>query len=188
MRTGDDYERLEAMLAEAGVAMPPVPERLRRQFKERSEWHFSTRTFKASPAALMHYVRKAISGALPDFALMARCQDGLPADALHAYVIQAPLQLFLQVRWSEHEALTRALNALIALARQLADAAPAAVRRGRLAPDGRLTVVASDFVEGFWEVAASTERAVRPAGGARGGKDRRPPEQILREALAWCRA
>lgn len=186
MRASGDYGRLEAMLAESGVGMPYVPPGLQRQFKERAEWLFSTRTFKASPADVMHYVRKAISGALPDFALIARCADGLPGEALHAYVVQSPLQLFLQLRWEARPAVVTAINDLLALASQLAEIVPPAVRRGRLTPDGRLTVVASDFVEGLWEVAASTERAMRPGAGR--GRERQAPEQILRGALTWCRS
>ena len=174
-------------MAEAGIRMPPVPETLRRQMKERDEWYFSTRTFKAPPSDLLHYVRKAIAGALPDFALIARQADARPF-ALHAYVIQAPLQLFLQLRWGEPPEVVAALDAVLALGQELAREAPAALRRGRLTPDGRLTVVGSDFIEGFWEVAASTERAVRPGGEKRPGRRPiPPPKDIVADALRWCR-
>jgi hypothetical protein len=61
-RGGGDYDRLAGMLAELHLRMPPIPETLRRQLKERAEWVFSTRTFKAPPTDLLYYVRKAIAG------------------------------------------------------------------------------------------------------------------------------
>jgi hypothetical protein len=184
---GGDYERLERLLAEAGIRMPPVPEALRRQLKEREEWYFSTRTFKASPPNLLHYVRKAIAGALPDFVLIAR-QAATRPSALHVYVIQAPLQLFLQLRWGEPPAAVAAIDVVLALSEELAREVPAALRRGRLTPDGRLTVVGSDFIGGFWEVAASTERAMRPGAARRpGARTIPPPKAIVADALRWCR-
>ncbi len=183
---GGDYDRLEQMLMEIGLRMPPVPEPLRRQLKEREDWLFSTRTFKAPPTDLLHYVRKAIMGALPDFALIAR-QDVRPV-ALHVYIIQAPLQMFLQLRWDAASATVASIDAILALSEQLAREAQAALRRGRLSPDGRLTVVGSDFLEGFWEVAASTERALRPDAPNRTSARMIPsPSAILANALRWCR-
>ncbi|MFB3817175.1 MAG: hypothetical protein ACE147_05870 [Candidatus Methylomirabilales bacterium] len=187
-----DYGRLEGLLADTGLDMPPVPESLERQLKERDAWYFSTRSFKASPGALMHYVRKAIEGALPDFVLIAHTDDGVPAPALHYYLLASPLQLFLQIRWARGEASgareAAAANESIGLAHQVVRAVPQAVRRGRLSVDGRFTVVGSDFVEGFWEVSMSGERAARPGAAPRGVHRPRPtPPQVLGDALAWLR-
>ncbi|RPI09650.1 MAG: hypothetical protein EHM71_05455 [Zetaproteobacteria bacterium] len=187
---GGDFDRLERMLAELCIRMPPVPKALRWQLKERDEWVFSTRTVKAPPADLLHYVRKAIAGALPDFALIARQTDAQPC-ALHVYLIQAPLQLFLQLRWGDPSTVAAGIDAILALGEDLARETQAALRRGRLTPDGRLTVVGSDFLDGFWEVAASTERAVRPGAAAKrpGTRTTIPsPQTIVADALRWCRA
>ena len=184
---GGDYDRLMRLLAEAGIRMPPVPAALCRQLKERAEWVFSTRTFKVPPTDLLFYVRKAIAGALPDFALIARPADARPL-TLHVYILQAPLQLFLQLRWDETPAVAAGIDAILALSEELAREIPAALRRGRLTLDGRLTVVGSDFTAGFWEVAASTERAVRPGAAKRpGARTISPPQAIVADALRWCR-
>jgi hypothetical protein len=192
MKGSRDYGLLEALLAETGIGMPPVPESLERQLKEREEWYFSTRSFKAPPGELMHYVRKAMEGALPDFVLVAHSGHGLPAPALHYYLLDAPLQLFLQMRWARGEASAEreasAAHESVALAHQVAAAVPQALRRGRLSVDGRFTVVGSDFVEGFWEVSMSGERATRPGAPPRGVRRPRPtPQQILGDALEWLR-
>jgi len=190
--SGGDYARVEALLAEAGLAMPPMPEMAEARLKEREEGCFSTRTFKESPAELLHYVRKAIGGASPDYALLALGEDGRMADALHFFLVQGPLQLFLQVgRGGAGAAQARAtalINDCFALARRLVDAVPGAVRSGRLAATGRLTVVGSDLGESFWEVAQADERAERPSRPVRGkNRDAHGPREVLGQAVRWCR-
>jgi len=193
MKGSRDYARLEEALAAAGIALLPVPEALRRQLKEREEWYFSTRSFKAPPGELMHYARKAMEGALPDFVLVAHTAEEVPAPALHYYLIQTPLQLFLQLRWARGEARGEreavAVNECVGLAQRAAAAVPGAVRRGKLTVDGRLTIVGSDFGEGFWEVSLAGERGARPRGTPRATRRPKPtPAQVLSEALEWLRA
>ena len=190
--SGGDYARVEGLLAEAGLTMPPMPEMAEARLKEREDDCFSTRTFKESPANLLHYVRKAIGGVSPDYVLVALGRDGRTADALHFFLVQGPLQLFLQIGWggagAARERATALVNDCFALAHQLVEAVPHALRKGRLAPTGRLTVVGSDLGESFWEVAQADERADRPSRPLR-GKNRaaRGPREVLEEALRWCR-
>jgi hypothetical protein len=185
---GGDSERVETLLAAAGITLPPIPESLEKQLKERHEWWFSSRTSKATPFQLLHYVRKAMEGASADYVLIALAgPPGSPA--MHYFLVQAPLQLFVQIGWAEAGRARSAavLNQCFELAHQLAAAAPAAVRRGRLMPDGRLTVVASDVQEGFWEVAMGTERGIQPSrSGRRMARAKLRPEEILGEAVRWC--
>ena len=190
--SGGDYARIEGLLAEAGLTMPPMPEMAEARLKEREDDCFSTRTFKESPANLLHYVRKAIGGVSPDYVLVALGRDGRTADALHFFLVQGPLQLFLQIGWggagAARERATVLINDCFALAHQLCEAVPAALRKGRLAPTGRLTVVGSDLGESFWEVAQADERADRPSGPLRGkNRGARGPREVLEEAVRWCR-
>jgi hypothetical protein len=189
--SGGDHARVEALLAEAGLTMPPMPAMAETRLKEREDGCFSTRAFKESPAELLHYVRKAIGGASPDYALLALGNDGRTADALHFFLVQSPLQLFLQIgrggTGAAQALATTLINDCFALAHRLVDAAPRAVKSGRLLSTGRLTVVGSDLGESFWEVAQADERAERPTGPARGKKrDSRGPREVLEEALRWC--
>ena len=187
-----DYARVEALLAESGVAMPPMPADARTRLKEREEWCFSTRAFKVSPSELQHYVRKAIADVSPDYVLIAQAGHGVGSSALHYFLVQGPLQLFLQIGWgggsAERERSTALLNECFALAHRLVGAIPEALRRGWLPRQGRITVVGSSLGEGFWEVAAAGERASQPGGPPR-GKTRGGigPREILEEAVLWCR-
>ncbi len=189
---GGDYARVEALLTEAGLTMPPMPEAALTRLKEREEWCFSTRTFKVSPSDIQHYVRKAIAGASPDYVLIAQTGQGGSSSAMQYFLVQGPLQLFLQIGWNgasqDRQRSTALVNECFALAHQVAEAVPEALRRGRLPREGRLTVVASDRDEGFWEVAAPGERANRPSPQTRrvprGAPD---PRRVLGEAVGWCR-
>ena len=126
--SGGDYARAEALLAEAGLMMPPMPEMAEARLKEREDDCFSTRTFKESPANLLHYVRKAIGGVSPDYVLVALGRDGRTADALHFFLVQGPLQLFLQIGWggagAARERATVLINDCFALAHQLCRGGP----------------------------------------------------------------
>jgi hypothetical protein len=187
-----DYARVEALLAESGVAMPPMPAEARTRLKEREEWCFCTRTFKVSPSELQHYVRKAIAGVSPDYVLIAQAGHGVGLPALHYFLVQGPLQLFLQIGWgggsAEKERSTVLINDCFALAHRLVGAIPEALHRGWLPRQGRITVVGSSLGGGFWEVAAAGERASQPGGPPR-GKTRGGigPRETLEEAVRWCR-
>jgi len=171
--------------------MPPMPDAAEARLKERAEWCFSTRAFKESPYDLRHYARKAIAGASPDYVLVARVGQGVNSFAMHYFLVQGPLQVFLQIAWGGqvgHERSTALVNECFASAHELVAVVPQALRAARLAQAGRLTVVGSDLVESFWEVAAPGERASQPGRSTRGkAQDVRKPRQILEEAVRWCR-
>ena len=187
-----DFARVEALLAESRVDMPPMPADAGTRLKEREEWCFCTRSFKVSPSELQHFVRKAIAGVSPDYVLIAQAGHGIGSSALYYFLVQGPLQLFLQIGWgggsAERERSTALLNECFALAHRLVGAIPEALRRGWLPRQGRITVVGSSPGESFWEVAAAGERASQPGGPPR-GKTRSGigPREILEEAVLWCR-
>jgi len=190
--SGGDYARVEGLLAEAGLTMPPMPEMAEARLKEREDDCFSTRTFKEPPTNLLHHVRKAIGGVSPDYVLVALGTDGRTVDALHFFLVQGPLQLFLQIGWggagAVRERATALVNDCFALAHQLVEAIPRALRKGRLARTGRLTVVGWNLGESFWEVAQPDERADRPSRPLRGkSRPAQGPREVLEEALRWCR-
>jgi hypothetical protein len=173
--------------------MPPMPERAKDRLKARAEWLYSTRTFKESPANLPHFVRKAIGGASPDYVLVASVGEAPASAVLHYYLIHGILQLFLQVGWGGPGAGPGGINdparECLALAHELVRAVPAALYRGLLDPGGRLTVVATDRGDSFWEAASAEGRLFLTSRPARRTVRNRPgPREILGEAARWCRA
>ena len=185
-----DYARLEALLAELGLPMPPMPEMAEARLKEREEWWFSTRTFKESPDNLMHYVRKAIGGASPDYVLVARTGEEPDGTALHYFLLQGPLQLFVRIAWGAAgtDPAGARIRTCLELAHELVVAVPGALHRGLLGRSGRITVVATDDGESFWEAAAGVgERPQQGSPSRRNNKNPPKPSEILAEAVRWCR-
>jgi hypothetical protein len=191
--TNRDLGRLEGLLHEAGLPLPPMPVDANARLKEREEWSFSTRTFKVSPFDLAHHVRKAIGGASPDHVLVARTGPEPDRAAMHYYLVQGPLQIFLQVGCGrtpgEQARAAESIVRTFALAHDLVAAVPRALHRGKLSRAGRLTVVGSDLAESFWEVAEGEERGSRPGRQTEGRRrDISGVFEVLSEAIAWCRA
>jgi hypothetical protein len=186
-----EYARLEELLAEAGLCMPPMPKDAEARLKEREDACFSTRAFKESPVNMQHYVRKAITGVSPDYVLVARVGHGANAHAIQYFLVQGPLQVFLQLACGSQagqDRTTTAVNECFALVHELVAAVPRALRSGRLPAAGRLTVVASDRTDSLWEIASAGERAGQAARPARvTTHDARTPRQALEAALGWCR-
>jgi len=179
--------RLEALLAEGGLSLPPMPETAEARLKEREAGCFSTRAFKESPVNLLHFVRKAIGGASPDYALVASAETEPGAVALHYYLVRGILQLFVQVGWGPGRANQPARECL-ELARELVGAVPGALYGGLLDPGGRLTVVATDRGESFWETASGTGRLLFTSRPSRRKLRNLPgPREVLSECVAWCR-
>lgn len=187
----NEYGRLETVLSEAGIAMPPLPDGAEARLKERRDACFSTRAFRESPLDLQHFVRKAIAGASPDYVLIARVPQGVGSCVLHYFVVQGPLQIFLQLACGSAAGRDRSAtsaNECFGLAHELVAAVPRALGAGRLSRSGRLTVVGSDLVESFWEIAATGEHATQPGRPSREkAKNVRKPRQVLEEAVRWCR-
>lgn len=187
-----DHARLETLLVEAGLAMPPMPETAEARLKERGPGCFSTRTFKESPANLRHFVRKAIGGASPDYVLVACLSEPPPGPVLHYYLVQGLLQLFVQVGWggagTEPGGATGPARACLTVARELVMAVPGALYGGLLDPGGRLTVVATDRGDSFWETASAAGRLlVTTRSSQRKARNLPGPREVLAGALDFCR-
>lgn len=186
-----EYGRLEAMLADAGLSMPPMPADAEARLKEREDNCFSTRAFKESPVKMQHYVGKAITGVSPDYVLVARVPDGADSCAIHYFLVHGPLQVFIQLACgtqAREDRATTAVNECFGLAHELVAAVPHGLRASRLPASGRLTVVASDRSESFWEIASAGERAGQAARPAHvQTHDARTPQQVLDAAVRWCR-
>jgi hypothetical protein len=184
--------RLEGLLADGGLGMPPMPDMAQTRLKEREEWYFSTRTFKEPPTNLLHYVRKAIGGVSPDYVLVASAGEKPEDVALHYYLVRGILQLFVQIGWAGAEAVPGRTNDLarecLALAGELITAVPGALHRGLLDPGGRLTVVATDRGDSFWETASGEGRLLRTSRPSRRNVRNLPgPREVLTECVGWCR-
>jgi len=137
------------------------------------------------------YIAEPATGRRGDYVLLAHAGHGVNSYALHYYLVQAPLRLFLQVAWGgvymDAAEATADVNDCFRLAGELLEAGRNAVRRGRLGPHDRLLVVASSFYGGYCVLPGQPEPRAEP-------RDRSiawlkgAPQDFLRQALEWCNA
>ncbi len=185
-----DIAKAEKLLKGAGLIMPPIPHELGLKFRERSKGCFSTRSLRYGPYGIFFYVDEALLGTPRDYVVLAHDGHGANSYAMHYFLVRRPLQLFVQIGWggaySNLREDTVLVNECFALARQLVEAVEEVVRSGRLRPEDRLTVVASDFSGGFWVPPGRAQGAKGPS--SRGPWPQRNPKVVLNEAIKWCGA
>lgn len=184
-------QEAKALFTKAGLAFPPIPEELAPHFERRDDWCFSSRPVTHSPYDIDSYVNEATTGTVQDYVLLAHAGHGINSYAIHYYLVRGPLQLFLQVAWGgaymDKLETTANVNECFKAARELIQAVAMATKRGHLRSGDRLMVVAADFYRGYWVVTRSKKDDKANSEGRRDQR-RRPPYEIVAEALSWCKA
>ena len=176
-------ELLMRLFADAGLVLPPIPANLASQLIERRDWCFSTTPLERSPYAFDDFVREGIRPEVPDSLVLAHAGHGVNSYALHYYLVQRPLRVFLQLAWGgvyDDAAAKERVNRCFDLAHRLVAALDQAGQADRFRPGARFIVVASDFYCGYW-----TKPGEKPP--KRLGEDpAQPVEAILTEAVEWA--
>lgn len=168
----------------AGLVLPPIPANLAPRLKERAEWRFSTKPLTLSPYAFEEYVRDGTRKGVRDSLVLAHAGHGVNSYALHYYLAQKPLRLFLQVGWGgaymDEVKEREEINCCFSLAHTLVAAVAKAKLAGSFRPGDRLIVAASDLYGGYWckpgeEPPSERLREVQP----------RPVHEILTDVQRW---
>ncbi len=175
-----DIENARQVFEKAGLAFPTIPEKLAEQLKEQSKWVFSTRPIDVWPYFLHSYVEEAEKSEVDDYAVLCHAGHGVNSWAIHYYLVQDSLRMFLQLGWGgiysdEGEDAARIRDCFL-LADQIASVAKTV---GRFQAGNYLTVVVSNFWGNDW----------LPPGKSRHENDKRcdDPLAVLKEALAWLK-
>lgn len=154
-------ERARALLERHGLDLPPIPEELRRNFKERDRWCFSSRPVKIWPYEFDEYVKEAETKRLSDYVLLTHAGHGVNSYAIHYYVIRGPLRLFLQLAWGgiyeDQRKTTVAVNQCFKLADRLLELVETKGHRNLL-PNDRMLIAASDFYGWRWLWSGNIEK------------------------------
>ena len=135
---------------------PPVPETMQAQVRLYAPWVYGTR--RAVPALydLPWFAEEARSQSVADYLLFGHDGHGVNSYAIHYYLVQSTLALFLQIGWGgalmDHEVQSKRLGAAFDWANALIEAAGAAENRAALARPERLIVRVSDFSGVGWEM------------------------------------
>ena len=93
------YQAAKALLRESGLAMPPVPVKLRPRLRKVKKWCYSSRTLEESPYEVREYVEEAVNGDVDDYVVIAHDGHGVNSWAIHYFLVYRPLLLFVRVAW-----------------------------------------------------------------------------------------
>ena len=184
-------ERARALFAAEQLPFPPLSERFAAALREENPHLFATRSLEAGPYNLEIYsLEIEQESAVPDYAVVGFDGHGINSWAVHYYVVEGALALFIQLPWGgayvDADEGGRTVTAAFTWAGKL----QADVRRARqqgLIPEGwRLLVVASEFATAGWAWVGHRVRLRRHR--PEGGNGLRTP-QVQRQCVAWsgCR-
>lgn len=175
----NDFARARAQFSGAGLPVPAIPAPLAGKLAEREVWVFSTRTLDVSPYELDHYVAEVEAGGVQDYAVLAHAGHGCNSYAIHYYLVNGPLRLFLQLAWGGAYGNREEDASRIGACFDLADRIGAAVQAGGvLDSKGHLKIVGSDFYGSYWVSNTAADSQGRKVTDT-------SPRAVLAGALAW---
>ncbi|MBK8964129.1 MAG: hypothetical protein IPM75_13880 [Candidatus Competibacteraceae bacterium] len=169
-----------ALFAAEGLPFPELPPALAGQMQPFGELLFGTRDPETGPYALDVFRDAVYEQPVTDYALLGFDGHGINSWALHYYLVQGPLALFVQLPWGgayiDPAAAKQRIGDAFALAATLT-AELAVAQAARALPGGvRLVVTDSQFVE--------PGCAWLKAPGAPPVEFWRPPDSPLTQAVA----
>ena len=148
-------ERARALFAAEQLPFPPLPERFAATLREESQHLYVTRSLEAGPYNLEIYsLEIQQEPAVPDYAVVGFDGHGINSWAVHYYLVEGALALFIQLPWGGAYVDADEGRRTVTAAFTWADKLQADVQRARqqgLIPEGwRLLVVASQFAAAGW--------------------------------------
>lgn len=145
----------QALLEAEGLPFPPVPPRWEHALERHACGVFTTRQLPETPYNLGYFLAEfeRVSGP-PDYAIVGFAGHGVNSWALHYYLVEGALALFVQLPWGgaylEPDAARADITDIFDWAGRVQVLVRTARERGKL-PDGwRLVVVASRFGRAGW--------------------------------------
>ncbi|MBV9358982.1 MAG: hypothetical protein JO023_26030 [Chloroflexi bacterium] len=92
-------EAMGAQFRAEGLPPPPVPDRFVPSFRRQGEWRFGTRTGVPDLYTLAWFLDELRAGEAPEYVLIGHDGHGVNSWAMHFYLVQQPLAIFLQLAW-----------------------------------------------------------------------------------------
>ncbi len=144
----------EAQFTAAGLPFPSIPAAFRERFRRVSEWVFGTREDDRNPTGPMWFLKEAVAREAPDYVLLGQGGSGAASQAIHFYLVQRPLAVFIQYGWlnvygDDHES-ARKFGAALQATDELIAAAAGATADGVLGEAHTLAILQSDLEQGMW--------------------------------------
>jgi hypothetical protein len=149
-----------ALFAAEDLPFPPLPASLANALQEMAPNLFSTRELEASPYTLRFYSFEIqTKPAIPNYAVVGFDGHGINSWAVHYYLVEDALALFVQLAWGgayvERDEASRMIKGVFAWAEELQAQVRRARSDGLIPPGWRLLAVVSEFVPSGWAWVAS---------------------------------
>jgi len=145
--TDDGMRALRETFAGAGLAVPPIPERLAPQFERLDQWLFSTRpVVRKDTYMLRPYLEEARAGEIEDYVAVTHGGHGMNSYSLNYLLVLDPIVVMAQTHYggvyTDSESATRRWALQVEGISELLAKASTLTRSGL---GGRLVVADSNF-------------------------------------------
>lgn len=153
------FSSAQEMFTAERLPMPPIPAVLAASLAAQSTYVFATRPLPDSPYGIETYVDEVIEQPdLQDYALTGFDGHGINSWAVHYYLVQRSLALFVQLPWggayTDAEKAAAEIKELFDWAAALQHKVAQCEQAGKVAKGWRLTVLASHVAQAGWGWAA----------------------------------
>lgn len=153
--TQPSLEKARALFATEGLPFPPLPAELASALREARPNIFATRPVEIPPYTLAAYsLEVQTEPAVASYALIGFDGHGINSWAVHYYLVDDALALFIQLPWGgayiEPDDARRTIEVVFAWAEKLQAETRRARRDGLIPPGWRLLVVGSHFDDSGW--------------------------------------
>jgi hypothetical protein len=141
-------ERARALFAAQRLPFPSLPESLSARLRQRGEFVFTTIDHRYGPYAIYHYAEPLRSGGdSDDYAVIGFDGHGISSHAVHYYLVEGRLALFIQRPWGgvymDPETFRPIIEQAFKLAGQVREEMALVHRMGLVLPGRRLIAVLS---------------------------------------------
>lgn len=135
----------QSLFEAEGLPFPPVPPELAGQVRRLFKWLWGTNRLLSTPYLMDRYLDEILFGDPADYLIFGQAGHGIHSYAMHYYLVQGNLAIYLQVPWpdiTEPARPVRLLETYFAQVTQLQAELAKTVQNGKTLP-GRLAVVVS---------------------------------------------
>ena len=147
-------DQARQLFAQEGLPFPTLPAELAPHLRLLAPWVFGTRALPVSLYDLDWFIEEAVAGKAEDYILLGHAGHGINSWAIHYYVVQGPLGLFIQIGYGgaymERDRSIAKLRKTFEEATELLDSAREAQHTGEFDPSQHLLVVESDLTGSRW--------------------------------------
>ena len=148
-------DQAKALFASEGLPFPPLPEALAQRLQPQGQYLFATQALSASPYTLEHYSMALRDTPIrEDFALIGFDGYGMNSWALHYFLVQPGIALFVQLPWGgaylDADAARSTITDTWQWSQNMQASLARALREGLLPAHWRMLIVLSEFTESGW--------------------------------------